>query len=462
MKHKNRVVLLNIASTLLLYIISFITAPLFAALLGTGSFGDLSVFNTWVSAAAMVMTLHTTGTIANARVEYPEEEQKAYQSSAMSLSLLFFALCFGTVMLLLGPVSRLLEMDPLLVVMIMVTALGTFGVHFMNQKLNFELQAGRNMAISVSLAVLNLGTSLLFVMLLPEEHRLYGRAGALMLSYGLFGITSCALILIKGKTLFRKQYWKFCLGLSVPVVFYGLTDLLLGHSDLVMLRSMDGSESSGIYGLAYQISAVMFTIFTAINTSWVAFFFHDMKQGHRETVLRQSRNFLELYTVLACGFILLAPEVFRLLAPVGFHSGTSLIPLMVASFYLNFLCTFPYNYECYHKKMHVISIVTIVSALLNVGLNYILILRMGMMGAAVATLLSRVFQFSTHFLYSRFVLGKRDFIFGVKVWGLYAAGFGAAMLLVTVFDGGMILRWGLGAVLGVWELLRIRKRHALI
>ena len=109
----------------------------------------------------------------------------------------------------------------------------------------------------------------------------------------------------------------------------------------------------------------MFTIFTAINTSWVAFFFQDMKQDRRDTVLRQSKNFLELYTVLASGFILLAPEVFRLLAPVEFHSGTALIPLMVASFYLNFLCTFPYNYECYHKKMHVISIVTIVSALLN-------------------------------------------------------------------------------------------------
>ena len=43
---KNRVVILNIASTLLLNLISFLTAPIFAALLGTGSFGDLSVFTT--------------------------------------------------------------------------------------------------------------------------------------------------------------------------------------------------------------------------------------------------------------------------------------------------------------------------------------------------------------------------------------------------------------------------------
>ena len=161
---KNRVVIINIASTLLLNLISFLTAPIFAALLGTGNYGDLSVFNTWVSVAAIVMTLHTTGTIANARVEYSEEEQIKYQSSAMSLSLICFILCACLVILFLEPVSALMDMEPILIIMILVTALGTFGVHFMNQKLAFEMKAGRNMAASISLAVMNLGLSLFIVL----------------------------------------------------------------------------------------------------------------------------------------------------------------------------------------------------------------------------------------------------------------------------------------------------------
>ena len=459
---KNRVVILNIASTLLLNLISFLTAPIFAALLGTGSYGDLSVFNTWVSVAAIVMTLHTTATIANARVEYPEEEQPKYQSAAMSLSVMFFLLCSGLVLLFLGPLSRLIDMEPVLIVMILATAFGTFGVQFMTQKFTFEMKAGRNMATAVSLAVVNLAVSLLFVLKLPEESRIYGRAAAQLLSYGAFGIPFCIAVLVKGRTFCERRYWKLCLSLSVPVAFYGLTDLLLGHSDLVMLRSLAGSESSGIYGLAYQISTVMFTIFTALNTSWVAFFFNDMKQSHRDVVLRQSRNFLELYTVLACGFILLAPEVFRLLATEAYWSGTGLISVMVASFYLNFLCTFPYNYECFHKKMPMISAVTVASALVNIGLNYVLILKWGMMGAAVATLLSRVFQFAAHFLYSRFILGKSDYPFPARVWGIYALGFGVVMALVILLPKFWVLRWALGAVLGVWEIIRVRKRRALI
>ena len=462
MKGKNRVVILNIASTLLLNLISFLTAPIFAALLATGSYGDLSVFNTWVSVGSIVTTLHTVTTIANARVEFSEEEQPKYQSAAMSLSLMFFLLCFGLVALLMGPVSRLLAMEPLLIVMIMITAFGTFGVNFMSQKFTFEMKAGRNLAVSVALAVVNLGVSLLFVLNMREEQRLYGRAFAQMLTYSVFAIPFCIVVLIKGRTFFEKRYWKLCLTLAVPVMLYGLTDLLLGHSDLVMLRSMDSSESSGIYGFAFQISGVVFSIFTALNTSWVAFFFNDMKAGRRDVVLRQSKNYLELYTVLACGFILLAPEVYKLLARQDYWPGIGLIPCMVASFYLNFLCTFPYNYECYHKKMPMISVVTITSALVNIGLNYFFILRIGMYGAAIATLLSRVFQFGAHHLYSRFVLGKADYPFTLKVLGPYALGFGLVMALVILLPGGGILRWGIGAVLGIWELLRIRKRRALM
>lgn len=462
MKGKNRIVALNIISTLLLYMISFLSAPIFAALLGTEDYGDLSVFNTWVSVAAIIMTLHTTGTIANACVEFSEEEQPKYQSAAMSLSLIAFAFFSCVILAFLTPVSEVLKMEPVLIVMIVIAALGTFGVQFMNQKFTFEMKAGRNMAASVGLAVTNLAVSLIFVLSASEEQRLYGRAFAQVVSYSAFGIPFCVAILWKGRTFFEKRYWKLCLSLAAPVAFYGLTDLLLGHSDLVMLRSLAGSESAGIYGLAYQISTVIFTVFTALNTSWMAFFFNDMKANRRDVILCQSRNYLELYTVLACGFILLAPEVFRILSTQEYHSGAGLIVFMAASFYLNFLCTFPYNYECFHKKMHVISIVTVVSALVNIVLNYVLILRMDMLGAALATLISRVFQFAAHFCYSRFILGKKDYPFGVRVWGPYALGFVVTMALVIVLPDTWLPRWAFGAVLGTWELLRIRKRRALL
>ena len=105
MRKQNRVAIFNILSTVLLNGISFITAPLFAWLLGDSGYGVLSIYNIWVSALAIVFTLQTQGTLVNARVEYDEATQKKYQSSSMSLSVAVFLTCSAVVLLFIKPIS---------------------------------------------------------------------------------------------------------------------------------------------------------------------------------------------------------------------------------------------------------------------------------------------------------------------------------------------------------------------
>lgn len=460
MRRQNRIALLNIVSTVLLQGISLFTSPLFSRLLGTDGYGVISTYNTWVSAAAIVCSLQTYGTLVNARVEYPEEEQRRYQSSVMTLSLLFFLLCSGVAVLFLKPVSGLLKLRDHQVALLLWHAFGVFCLNFLNSKFTYEFKAGRNMLLSLGITVSSLILSLILVLNMPQQERYAGRLMGVAIPYGILGIAACGGVLLRGKCFFSRKYWKFCLPLALPMVFYSLSDLLLGHSDLVMLRSIAGDGPAGIYGLAYLFGSAMFTIFTGLNNSWTPFFFEDMKQGR--DVRSQAKNFLELFTVLSMGFVLLTREVYHIFAREDYWEGTVLIPLFTVGYYLNFLCTFPINFEYFHKKTKVVAAATVVSSLLNVALNYVFIHRFGMMGAAAATLLSRVFQYSVHYLYCRYVLGKQSYPFGAGLWWKYAAVLflTTAAALMTPEKG--ILRWLLGACLGVWELLRIRKRKVLI
>ena len=104
---------------------------------------------------------------------------------------------------------------------------------------------------------------------------------------------------------------------------------------------------------------------------------------------------------------------------------------------------------------------TIFSSLLNVLLNYYLIRAIGMAGAALATALSHCVQLLLHHLYCR-RLGQGSYPFPVKVWMKYAASFLTVMGIVYAAEGNWILRWGFGAVIGIWELMQIRKRKVLI
>ncbi len=460
MNRRNRVSFFNILSTLLLYGISIFTAPLFSRLLGTGGYGNVSNYNVWVSTLAIAATLQTQGTLVNARVEYPEELQPKYQSSVMTLSFLVFAIVTGLVLLFLEPISSFLSLSKFFIFLVLFQAIGTFGVNFMNTKLTYEMKAGRNMLLSVGTSVATLVLSLILVLWLPKEVNYYGRILAIALVYGVLGLSLCGYVFYKGRTFYNREYWRFCIPLAIPYVFYNLADLLLGHSDVVMLRTLLDENVSGIYSMAFQFGTILFTIFGALNNTWVPFYYEDTKQGRLEAVQDQSKNFLELYTVLSVGFILLGKEVFHLFAGPDFWGSTDLIPIFVASHYLNFLCTFPINYEYYHKKVKMVAAATITSSVLNIALNYILIQKLGMPGAALATILSHSLQFALHYGYTRFLLGKKDYPFSIRLWGPYTAVFLIFVFLVYLL--GPIPRWLLGAAIGLWELYRIRQRKVLI
>lgn len=462
MKKQNKVAFFNILSTMLLRGISMFTAPLFSRLLGTEGYGVVSLYTVWVGVAAIAFTLQTNGTLVNARIEYPEDQQHKYQSSVMTLSLLFFLLCSGVTIAFLPQVSALLKLHWVLILLILFHSFGSYCVNFLNSKFTYEFKADRNMYVSVGITLSTIVLSVILILLMPAHINYYGRVLALALVYGGMGIGVCTYVLLKGKTFYNKEYWTLALTLALPVVFYSLSDLALGQCDRVMLQQMMNESMVGQYSMAYNFGGIMFTIFGALNNTWTPFYFEDMKQKRQSAMRAQAGHFLELFTVLSVGFILLAPEVYHVFARWDFWAGTPLIPIFVTSYYLNFLCTFPVNYEYFHKKTKAVAVITVSTSMLNIGLNYVLIRQFGVAGAALATALSHGVQFISHYIYVRYILKKGDYPFGIRLWAKYVLAYFGMVAVVYLLEGTGLVRWGVGAAIGLWELWRIRKRKVLI
>lgn len=462
MKKRNRITILNMMSTFILMGISVFTSPLFSRLLGTSGYGVMSTYTVWTNVMTILATLQTDATLIYAKVKYPQDEQIRYQSSVVTLSLSIFLALLALITLFIGPISALLKLSRGLVYMIMLQSLGSFGLNMLNTKFQYEFKAGYNMISSLTVVLFSLGLSLALVFSMPMEERYIGRILGNVISYGTLGICACCYILWKGRTFFNLEYWRFAIGLVLPLIFMNLSDLALGHSDLVMVRNYLGDSASGIYGLAYTFSGIMFTIFASLNKSWVPFFFDDMKKENKDDVSNKSLNFMELFTVLSIGFVLLTQEVFHIFAGVDYWPGTSLIPVFVAGYYLNFMCTFPVSYEHYRMKVQAVSVVTVVSAVLNIGLNYVFIRRFGIVGAVYATMISHLFQFLAHQIYAQTFLGKGEYPFNTVKLCMFASFFVIAAVGSEVLKDYCLIRWGIGALIGVLELWRIRMRKVLI
>ena len=120
------------------------------------------------------------------------------------------------------------------------------------------------------------------------------------------------------------------------------------------------------------------------------------------------------------------------------------------------------TYDYYHKKNKVVAIITISCAVINVGLNYVLIRMFGVVGAALATTTSHLLQLTMHHIYASHILGKEEYPYPIKLWCGYALCFGATLAASYLLSESWLLRWGIGAAIGLWELWRIKKRKSLL
>ena len=286
----------------------------------------------------------------------------------------------------------------------------------------------------------------------------------------IFGITAvnfaaAAIICIytwrKGKTFVSTDYWKFAIPLMLPLIMHSLSILILSQSDRLMLQWFKGNAEVGIYTLAFSFASVMASIWNAFNNSWVAFFHDYMRKKQLDEVKLHAKNYLELFTALTVGFILLARDVFHWYAPPEFWSGADIIYAVVIAHFFTLIYSFAVNYEIFYMKTKIVAQGTVVAALVNIVLNIVLLQFMGAVGVAIATALSTMFKCVFHHYNAKRLDSESDYPFPTKTFVPYIAFVLLSVVMAVTLTDVWWIRWGVGACIGAWELYRIYKRKVI-
>ncbi len=194
------------------------------------------------------------------------------------------------------------------------------------------------------------------------------------------------------KIRFRPEVWVSLLKKSYPFWLIGLFTLIYYRTDMVMLSLMRGDYETGIYRAAYTLievslfvpNIVVSTTMPSMARLWV----EDRKT--LEVLFRKSFQMLVLIGVLGtAGYYTLA----RLGIIIVF--GGKFIPSVPVLRILSLAIPFMFLNSLFGSLMNAtgkeltFTKITGFTALLNVVLNYILILHYGASGAAVATVVSQ-------------------------------------------------------------------------
>lgn len=440
--------------------ISIITTPVFTRLLSTEEYGKFTNYNSWVVLIGVFAGLQSSGTIANAKVRYKEDEYRSYLSSIVSLTTISYAAVLLISIVFSKLISKLTLVSPDLISIMVMYSYATYMMTLYSQVLMMDMNAKKNAIIAFINALLTVALSIVLVLSLSRDKQ-YGRVYGTLIPTGVIAAIEAITVVKKGRVAYKTDYWKFCRRLSIPLIFHALAGTVLSLSDRIMLTRIDGDESTAIYSVAYSIGAMVNVLWTVYNTTWVPFYYQYKKDKDTEKINIKLNNYTITFSLLVGIFVLCIPEAFKLLIPKAYWIGINMIPVVAIGYYLNFMYSVYGNFEFFHEQTKLTSIGTVAAAVINIILNQVLITKYSYYGAAWATAIAYGLLFVFHYVASNHFV-KEDC--EIKVKGLLIGLLG----IMVVSTGSVLLkelwivRWMIAVLLGIVLIKRVIDQRSII
>lgn len=258
---------------------------------------------------------------------------------------------------------------------------------------------------------------------------------------------------------FSPPLFRSMLAFGLPMVAFEMGGLLLAYGDRYVIQLLLGAEAVGIYSAAYNLSEyVQIALLSAFGTAVTPMFTRIWAKDGAVATARFISIALHFYVVAAVavgfGMAALGSDALTLLASKKYLPGAVIIPWVIAGMVIDGASSLLGAGLYLHKRSKTVMVMMLCTASLNIGLNFILIPRMGISGSAVATLISLCAMTIA------VTLGARQFLRIEIPWlhilKIGACGMATYLLTVRVSHDTLLLAIGLKlAVAGVTYALLV-------
>ena len=384
----------------------FLTLPIFTRILSTKDFGVYNTYMAYEGLLTAIIGLGLYGTVKNAKLDF-EEKFNDYLSSMITLSLIFFITIIIISNFLYVFYEKAFGFSRLITNCLILQSYGSFLIYFYGAKLNIEFKYKSYIIISFLNTFLNIIISIILILFVFPNQRYIGRILGSAIPLIILAIVLTLVILFKGKTYIKKEYWKYGLSIGIPLVPHVISQSLLSQFDRIMINNMTSPSYAGIYSYIYTICTITFVICQSLDNSWTPWVYMKIKNNQEEDIKKAGTKYVLLFSLLTIGFICIMPEITGIIADKTYMDGINLIvPLTLANYYV-FMYMLPVGIEYYNKKTNFISAGTVGAAIINLILNIITIKLFGYKAAAYTTLISYIILYYFHrIISSRYNINK--------------------------------------------------------
>jgi len=222
-----------------------------------------------------------------------------------------------------------------------------------------------------------------------------------------FGLTAILLLylLFKGMPAdFKLRYFSFkflreAVTYGFPLIWLELSNNILAISDRYIILFFGGAHDVALYSAGYNVTQYgLELLYRPLWLAVVPLYLSIFNKGGREETEAFLSRTLKYYLMagipIVFGVSYMGRELLSLLATAKYEGAYVVIPVISLSYL--FFGTFSIVSAGIHiqKKTYILMYASLFAAAVNIGLNFLLVPYMGIMGAAVATLISYIILIS--------------------------------------------------------------------
>ncbi len=393
--------------------LSFVSAFIFARLMIPADYGIYNTFSSYVSILAVVIGFALHSSIKNARFDYAGRVEE-YCASVTLLTLANTVFLLALAVIFKNRLSELLSIPATMVILVVLESFATAMLQFYNDYLAINFLSRKYLAVSLFYAVSGMVLSVFLVTTVFSSQRYLGRAFGTAIPLILISVYILFTLYQKARPKAKREYWKYGLKISLPIVPHGLSQLLLSQFDRIMIKKSIGDTQAGLYSFANNIGFIYQIITNSIDTAWCPWFFGKMEEKDYATIRKSANIYMAAVSLMACGLFLISPELILIMGGSGYADSRKVVIPIVLSTYFAFIYTLPSAVEYYYKKTKHIAVGTMAAAALNIILNSLFIPKYGYIAAAYTTVFCYVCYYIFHTIISYKTHG--EFIYNMRVF----------------------------------------------
>lgn len=210
---------------------------------------------------------------------------------------------------------------------------------------------------------------------------------------------------------FDAQLWKKMLKYSLPILVAGIAFAINEHFDKILLDWLHVSMSDiGAYAACYKIGMFMVLYRTAFTLGIEPFFFsHASNENAQQTYATITKYFVIFGSFICLGVIAFADLLKHILVPnPNYWDAMKVVPLIVlANFFLGIYTNLSVWYKLIDKTK-IGAYISIVGAIVTLGLNFLLIPLKGPFGGYYGSAIATIAAYGSMMIIS-YKLGQKKY-----------------------------------------------------